>query len=212
MRRGCWHPHRGPTSYSSVSCAHSCKKFLSEQEAVCSQTQVSATGPRGRSRGIRTRSRASGSTTLVRAAPLFLQSAHSTTVVNHYYPQADARCCAANNTFRGLRSFVGTQDLAFVQYTTSEDWMYERPYHEELYDMTSDHYQCVPLTLSPDLSAWPVLGPELLAVRCSSRVADDCLRAGCRISAARPMLRWCRSCRRGWRRSGTAPGRAADCL
>ena len=67
----------------------------------------------------------------------------------HYYPQADARCCAANNTFRGLRSFVGTQDLAFVQYTTSEDWMYERPYHEELYDMTSDHYQCVPLLLGP---------------------------------------------------------------
>jgi len=130
----------------------------------------------------------------------------------HYYPQADARCCAANNTFRGLRSFVGTQDLAFVQYTTSEDWMYERPYHEELYDMTSDHYQCVPCTFRPDLSAWPVLGPELLAVRCSSRVADDCLRAGCRISAARLMLRWCRSCRRGWRRSGTAPGRAADCL
>ena len=63
------------------------------------------------------------------------------------YPRLTlGRCCAANNTFRGLRSFVGTQDLAFVQYTTSEDWMYERPYHEELYDMTSDHYQCVHLS------------------------------------------------------------------
>jgi len=76
------------------------------------------------------------------------------------------RCCAANNTFRGLRSFVGTQDLAFVQYTTSEDWMYERPYHEELYDMTSDHYQSVPLTLRLDLSAWPVLGSAMFESGC----------------------------------------------
>jgi hypothetical protein len=42
-----------------------------------------------------------------------------------------------NNTFRGLRIFaddfgLGTSDLAFVQYTTSEDWNYETPYHHEL--------------------------------------------------------------------------------
>ena len=131
----------------------------------------------------------------------------------HYmcYPRLTlGRCCAANNTFRGLRSFVGTQDLAFVQYTTSEDWMYERPYHEELYDMTSDHYQCVPPSFRPDHSAWPVWGGFW---SCDVQVGLLTLvSAGCRISATRPMLRWCRSCRRGWRHSGTAPGRAVDCL
>ena len=79
------------------------------------------------------------------------------------------RCCAANNTFRGLRSFVGTQDLAFVQYTTSEDWMYERPYHEELYDMTSDHYQCAPPSFRPDHSAglfWGIFGRAMFKSGC----------------------------------------------
>jgi hypothetical protein len=31
--------------------------------------------------------------------------------------------------------------VAFVQYTTSEDWMYRTPYHHELYNMEVDPYQ-----------------------------------------------------------------------
>ena len=54
--------------------------------------------------------------------------------------------------------------------------MYETPYHEELYDMTSDPYQCVPLTLRPDLSAWPAFAPlcdvqvGLLTIVCAQAV------------------------------------------
>jgi N-acetylglucosamine-6-sulfatase len=52
-----------------------------------------------------------------------------------------------NNTFRGLRIFDGSpyslnsNNLAFVEYTTSDDWNYDRPYHHELYDMDKDPYQ-----------------------------------------------------------------------
>ena len=48
---------------------------------------------------------------------------------------------------QGLRIFEGSEyglasnNLAFVEYTTSEDWFYQTPYHHELFDMEKDKFQ-----------------------------------------------------------------------
>ena len=55
----------------------------------------------------------------------------------------DGKRCndAGNNTYRGLRIYNSSANLAYVQYTEAADWHYETPYHEELYDMQKDPYQ-----------------------------------------------------------------------
>ena len=171
MRRGCWHPHRGPTSYSSV-------RLKLPTAARSSYLNRRLCARRHRSQRLAQGAETVGLAHEAEQAGQRLSCAQHPCFCRHYIiPRLTrGRCCAANNTFRGLRSFVGTQDLAFVQYTTSEDWMYETPYHEELYDMTSDPYQCVPLTLRPDLSAWPAFAPlcdvqvGLLTIVCAQAV------------------------------------------